>query len=59
MDERGIEVANIKAVLKNPDYSKFVFEGKMLAGKKIDGKVLEVIYMKTRNEFVIVTIYET
>lgn len=58
-DERGIAVADIKAVLKNPDYHRFVFESKMLAGKKIGSKTLEVVYAKSANDFVIITVYET
>ncbi len=58
MDERGIGVSNIKIVLKNPDHVEDVFGGKSLARKKIDGKILEVIYMKKQNDFVIITIYQ-
>lgn len=57
MDERGIGVSSIKVVLKNPDHTETVFGGKFLARKKIDGKILEVIYTQRQNEFVIITIY--
>jgi hypothetical protein len=57
MDERGIGVSNIKTVLKNPDHTETVFSGKSLARKKIDGKILEVIYTQRQNEFIIITIY--
>lgn len=58
MDERGISVSSIKSVLKNPDRTEPVFGAKMLARKNIDGKVLEVIYVKDKNDFVIITIYQ-
>ncbi len=58
MDERGISVSSIKSVLKNPDHTEDVFGSKSLARKHVDGGILEVIYIKDKNEFVIITIYK-
>jgi hypothetical protein len=58
MDERGISVSSIKSVLKNPDHTEDVFGNKSLSRKQIDGGTIEVIYVKDKNEFVIITIYQ-
>ncbi len=62
MVERGIDIDHVKQAIKNPDFTKDVYEGKMLARKKIDKKrVIEVIYFrqgfKDANHPVIVTAY--
>lgn len=55
--ERGIDVSQIKTVLKNPDSNKFAFNNKMKATKKLNGRTLEVVYIKKRAEVIIVTAY--
>lgn len=55
--ERGIFVADIKMVLKNPDYNESTFGNKYKAGKLFDDKNLEVIYFKDKNDIIIVTAY--
>jgi len=55
--ERGIDVSQIKTVLKNPDNNKFAFNNKMKATKKLNGRTLEVVYIKKRAEVIIVTAY--
>jgi len=55
--ERGIDVAKIKAVLKNPDSNQSAFGSKSRAVKKLNGKTLEVVYTKKKTEFIIITAY--
>ncbi len=55
--ERGIKMINIKLVLKNPDYCGYVFDDKILARKSIGKKTLEIVYTKTKNKILIITVY--
>jgi NCAIR mutase (PurE)-related protein len=57
--ERGFDVDHIKQVIRHPDYQIPESEGRILARKKIDTCVLEVIYVKgnSKNKFVIITAY--
>lgn len=57
--ERGINVDHVKQAIQNPDYQIPKSEGRILARKRIDTRVLEIIYAKgsSKNKFVIITAY--
>ncbi len=55
--ERKIKMDDIKATLKNPDFSGHAFDNKMVAKKLIGGKTLEVIYTKSKSSILVITIY--
>lgn len=55
--ERNIKMSDIKSALKNPDYYGFTFDGKLVARKLIGDKTLEVIYTKSKNKILIITVY--
>lgn len=55
--ERNIKISDIKSVLKNPDYYGYTFDNKVVARKLIKNKTLEVIYTKSKNKILIITVY--
>ena len=63
MQERGIEVDHVRKAINSPDFTKDVFEGRILVRKRIDkDKVIEVVYCKEKSlrkssEFLIITAY--
>ncbi len=50
-------MTDIKLTLKNPGYHGYTFDNKMLARKSIGKKTLEIIYTKTKNKILIITVY--
>lgn len=62
MEERGISIDHVKKAMLGPDKTESCGEGKKVARKLIEGKVLEVVYFKEafrdkKDEYVIVTAY--
>jgi len=63
IEERGIEIDHIKKAIREPDFTKHQFEGRILVGKKIDKKrTIEVVYckessLKKTNDYLVVTAY--
>lgn len=60
--ERGIDPANLKRVVLEPDFTESSYSGNIKSNKELeDGRVLEVIYRKEdfrkTNEYFIVTAY--
>lgn len=61
--ERGLQIDHIKQAIRNPDFTKKVFEGRTLVQKKIDKKrTIEVVYckegvIKNTNDYLIITAY--
>ena len=63
VEERGIEIDHIKKAIRNPDFTRHQFEGRILVGKKIDKKrTIEVVYckessLKKTSDYLIITAY--
>ena len=60
--ERNISVDHLKKTIRNPDIVRQSFNGRMIATKAVDDKVLEVVYIeramtKNKSEFQIITAY--
>ena len=60
--ERGIKIDHIKKAIKEPDTKQNAFEGRIKVQKKIDGKIIKVVYFKDKfkdkkEEYIIVTAY--
>lgn len=54
--EREISIEDIKSVIRNPDFLE-ASNGKTKGRKLLDGKTLVVVYLKSRENFVILTTY--
>jgi hypothetical protein len=62
LTERGINMDHLKSAIRNPDASEIVFAGRTRVQKKINGKMVEVVYFKEGSSgkgetFVIITAY--
>ena len=57
MRERNIKISDVKTTILDPEHQELVFGSKFLAVRKFNNKVLEVIYFKKGNNFVIITTY--
>lgn len=55
--ERKISIEDIKSVVRSPDFSKNSADGYIESRKKIESKVLEVIYKKEGNVILVITSY--
>lgn len=60
--ERNISIDDLKKVIKNPDDLHLSFGGRIVAQKKVNGKMLEVVYTQTvassaKREYTIITAY--
>ncbi len=62
ISERNINIDHIKKAIKDPDSKVDAFEGRIKVQKKIDSKVIKVVYSKDRfrdkkEEYLIITAY--
>jgi hypothetical protein len=58
MRERNVKVSDVKTAVLDPEHQETVFGNKILAARKFsNSKILEVIYFKKGNNFVIITAY--
>lgn len=62
MADRNIDLEHVKKALKKPDYKEGVNDGKIKVRKKINKKVIEVIYCKdgfrdTSDTYIVITAY--
>ncbi len=63
MQERGIEIDHVRKAISTPDFTKNVFEGRVMVRKRIDKKrIIEVIYCKEKaakktNDCLVITAY--
>jgi hypothetical protein len=58
--ERGINIDHLKKAISNPDTSRASFGGRILSSKTVEGRTLEVVYVresKEKNEYRIITAY--
>lgn len=60
--ERNIHLGHVRAALRNPDERIDILSGKIKVRKKIDGRILEVVYCKKnfrdrQDEYVLITAY--
>jgi hypothetical protein len=56
--ERGISIDHLKKVIKNSDEVYISFGNRTVARKVVDGRILEVVYVKgLKNEYRILTAY--
>ncbi len=53
--ERGIDIEQVKRVIKNPDNIVNEFEGRVKVSKILNDRKVTVIYTKEQNVFVIIT----
>ena len=56
MKEREISKADIAKVIRNPDYIQRDFK-RIVANKKLNGKILEIIFLKENKKTIILTCY--
>lgn len=56
IEEREISIEDLKSAINKPDFSE-VLNGKIKSKKLFDGKALVVVYLKSRENFVILTAY--
>jgi uncharacterized DUF497 family protein len=48
MQERGLQVDDIKKAINDPDFTKDAYEGKVLVRKELaNGRTIEVVYFRT------------
>ncbi len=62
LQERGLQIDDIKKAIREPDFTEPTFEGRMLARKSLsNGRTIEVIYFKDgfrkSNDYFIITAY--
>lgn len=56
--ERDINIDHLKKAIQEPDTSYASFAGRTVAQKTVDGKALEVVYIRgSKNEYRIITAY--
>jgi hypothetical protein len=60
--ERNIDIDDLKKAIRNPDASHVSFGGRIVAQKKVNDKILEVVYVQSvasnmKNEYRIITAY--
>ncbi len=55
---RGIDIDNVKKVIRDPSQSTPQNDGRIKATKKLEnGRILSIIYIKQKTNFVIITGY--
>ena len=58
VSERNISIDHLKKAIREPDTSRSTFGGRTVSKKKVDGKLLEVVYTRGgKNEYRIITAY--
>ncbi|MEK9131893.1 MAG: hypothetical protein AAB447_03210 [Patescibacteria group bacterium] len=61
LSERNINFEHIKQAIRCPDSKELVFDGKIRVSKRIEGKLIEVIYCKEsfrdKEEYLLITAY--
>jgi hypothetical protein len=57
MQDRGIPETNIQAVLDAPDHLSPCFEKRWHARKKVNGKMLDVLFSRHRTYSQVITAY--
>lgn len=62
LEDRKIPASRVIEVIRKPDSTEKVFDGKIKSRKKFGKKVLEVVYFKEgfrdrKNECIVVTVY--
>ena len=60
--ERGIDMDDVKSVIRDPDSIVDAFAGKIRVTKRIGDKIIEVVYCREgfrdkRDEFLLITAY--
>lgn len=56
--ERGVNIDQLKKVIRNPDKFYVSFGGRIVARKVEDDRILEIVYIKgSKNEYIILTAY--
>lgn len=56
--ERDINIDHLKKTIREPDKSHSTFGGRTVSQKVVDGKTLEVVYIRGgKNEYRIITAY--
>ena len=55
---RKINIDDVKKAISKPDKKEIVFQGRVRVSKKIGGKIIEVVYFKSKpTEYIIITAY--
>ncbi|MDO8573049.1 MAG: DUF4258 domain-containing protein [bacterium] len=55
--ERKISIENIKSVINKPDLSEVLPNDKIKCRRSFDGKTLVVVYLKSREDVIVLTAY--
>ncbi|HLC77099.1 MAG TPA: DUF4258 domain-containing protein [archaeon] len=55
--ERDIEEKTIELVVGQPDYIKTTSEGKKIAIKNVDNKIMSVVYIEKDTHIKVITVY--
>lgn len=55
--ERDISEKQIEQTVRFPDYTKTSFEGRKVAVKKFNGKVVNVVYVEKETHINVITVY--
>ncbi|MCG2690083.1 DUF4258 domain-containing protein [Candidatus Parcubacteria bacterium] len=57
MAERGIKFQDVKRAFEKPDQASKDFDGKLILKKKLNGKIVEIIYIIKNDKIFIITCY--
>ncbi|HEC30593.1 MAG TPA: DUF4258 domain-containing protein [Candidatus Yonathbacteria bacterium] len=57
IEERGISILRITSTLRTPGKKRLAYENKLTKQKQFGGKILEVVYIKNKNYFIVITAY--
>ena len=55
--ERDIEEKTIELIIRQPDYVKTMLDGKKIAIKNVDNKVMSVVYIEKEMHIKVITVY--
>ncbi len=55
--ERSIKEITVRDILETPDFISRAYDDKSAYRKKINGEVVEVVCVKSRDKFLVITAY--
>jgi len=55
--ERGIKENTIRDILEKPDFVYQAYDNKLTYRKRVRGKFVEVVCMKSTDKFLVITVY--
>jgi hypothetical protein len=54
--QREISTEDIKNIIRNPDIQQPSFNGRIKATKKLRDTIISVVYVRTKKEYLIITV---